>query len=527
VSITTPKPGDTLTTAQITIAASASDNVGGSGVEKVSFHIDGILRAVDWSAPYEYAWDLTIADNGDHALKSRVYDKAGNEGTPSTVDVAVDIAGVPDGGGDDTWSQSFGGDRADRGQAVAVDSSTGDLVLAGFYYGAVDIGDGQLPCSDSRSHMVVAKYDANGGLLWSKCGDGGTGNIGANAVAIDPTGNILVTGVYSGTVQLGSQTLSSAGGSDAFVAMYSTDGELRWAKRAGYRQNDAGYAVAADGDGNILTTGAMFDEQYASIIYVDKYAPSGVRLWSRHFKGSGNNYGRGIALDAQDNVLVTGHFYGVMELEGTSLSVGDNPILSSPSILLAKFDSSGDPIWAEQIGGDNEGYSRALAVDPLTGASVIAGYFFGTTNFGDGSVSSSSYDSFLAKYDANGKHLWSRTFPNAGTEVGTSVAVEPTTGDIFLAGTFNEDASFGGPLFALKGNTDTFIARYRDTDGAHIWSQAYGGESATTSVQGLAVDETGTGLFATGYFTKTVDFRDGALTGDSAYGDIFLLGLAP
>src|SRR5262249_39776576 len=146
------------------------------------------------------------------------------------------------------------------------------------------------------------------------------------------------------------------------------------------------------------------------IIYVNKYRKTdGALLWSRNFVGSGDNYGRGIAVDAQDNVLVTGYYYGVLQLQAslpTDLvnSVGDDPLVASPNMLLAKFDAAGNALWANQIGSGVEAYGTAIAVDQGTGASVITGYFMGTMDFGNGVPVSSptGYDCFVAKYDSQG-----------------------------------------------------------------------------------------------------------------------------
>ncbi len=86
VALTAPTSGATLS-GTVTVAASATDNVGVAGVQ---FLLDGQpLGAADTTAPYSVAWDTTTATNGTHALTARVSDAAGNAGLSAAVTITV------------------------------------------------------------------------------------------------------------------------------------------------------------------------------------------------------------------------------------------------------------------------------------------------------------------------------------------------------------------------------------------------------------------------------------------------------
>jgi hypothetical protein len=75
---------------------------------------------------------------------------------------------------------------------------------------------------------------------------------------VDGSGNVLVTGPFNGTVNFGGGGLTSAGGSDIFVAKFSgADGAHLWSKRFGGSSDDIGMSVAADGSGDALLTGSF------------------------------------------------------------------------------------------------------------------------------------------------------------------------------------------------------------------------------------------------------------------------------
>src|SRR5437867_889930 len=93
VDIASPASGSTVS-GTITVTASASDNVGVTGVQ---FLLDGAnLGAEVTSGPYSVSWDTSTAGNGSHALAARARDAAGNATTSNVVTVTVSNGLPPD-----------------------------------------------------------------------------------------------------------------------------------------------------------------------------------------------------------------------------------------------------------------------------------------------------------------------------------------------------------------------------------------------------------------------------------------------
>ena len=87
VSVTAPANGATVSGANVTVSADASDN---DGVVGVQFKLDGAnLGAEDTASPYSVTWDTTTAGNGSHSLTAVARDAAGNITTSATVNVTV------------------------------------------------------------------------------------------------------------------------------------------------------------------------------------------------------------------------------------------------------------------------------------------------------------------------------------------------------------------------------------------------------------------------------------------------------
>jgi hypothetical protein len=515
VSITSPASGSDYTSAQtVTVNASASDNI---GVTKVEFYDNGVLKATDTGSPYSYAWSFTAANNGSHAWTAKAFDAAGNVRTSSSVSVNVNITTGTSGA--HVWSRAISGNRVDKAGGIAVDSN-GDVVITGYYANSVNAGGGTLGCADSRN-MLVAKYTAGGSHLWSQCVAAGGGSLTANAIAIDGSGNVVVVGDFSGTVAFGSQSLTSVGGTDVFVAKYTTNGFLQWVVRDGGGLNDKGWGITTDGSGNIITTGGL---QNPDTIFASKYSSSGALLWTRGFTGQGNNAGQGVATDAQNNVLMTGVFYGTIQLDNSTVSLTSTTSWD-PDSMLVKFNASGNLLWARNIGTEGEERSTAIAVDPATGDSVVTGYFAGATDFGQGTVNSAGYDIFLVKYNANGQTVWAKTVTGTGNDYSYGVAVDARTGDVVMTGKFEYSKNFGGQTLTSQGSADVFVARY-NSSGAHRWSKSFG-SPYLESAKAVAMDPNGQYLNLTGDFTISLDFGGGTITGDAGYGDIFMVQLVP
>jgi hypothetical protein len=155
------------------------------------------------------------------------------------------------------WTETFGGSQSDRGLGIAVDQS-GNVLVCGFYTGSVNFGNGVSLTSNGNQDAFVLKLDSNGDPLWARTGGSSGGSDRANAVAVDNNGNVVITGQFSGAAQFGSLTLNAADGTnDAFIVKYDADGNELWAKQGTGESLDRGLAVATDNSGSIYATGQV------------------------------------------------------------------------------------------------------------------------------------------------------------------------------------------------------------------------------------------------------------------------------
>ncbi len=129
------------------------------------------------------------------------------------------------------------------GVAVAVDN-LGNTLLIGDFAGAVDFGGGALT-SAGQTDVFVAKLDSAGAFVWAKrFGDNQAQN--GRGIAVDGAGNVFITGSFASKIDFGGGALTTAGGTDVFVAKFDPDGNHLWSKRFGDAQAAERKAVAVD-----------------------------------------------------------------------------------------------------------------------------------------------------------------------------------------------------------------------------------------------------------------------------------------
>lgn len=185
--------------------------------------------------------------------------------------------------------------------------------------------------------------------------------------------------------------------------------------------------------------------------------------WSRRYGDVSIQHSKGVAVDDASNVVVVGEFSG-------TFSFGGGPLTGSNDLFLAMVNRFGTHLWSKKFTGAGNEVMRDVAVD-ASGAVSITGHFLFAVDFGGGVLTPvGNNDVFLAKYDANGTHLWSQRFGGLGEERAAALAVDGA-GNVVLTGEiYMGSANFGG------GNLPAglYVAKFTPA-GGHVWSRSVGG----------------------------------------------------
>jgi uncharacterized delta-60 repeat protein len=268
-------------------------------------------------------------------------------------------------------------------------------------------------------------------------------------LATDAAGNVIVVGTTAEDVS-----------DDILIIKYSNTGVALWTNRYNGPGNSTDYAaaVAVDGSGNIIVTGSSRGVESGLDFLTLKYSSAGVALWTNRYNGPGNGFDQAtdMALDGNDNVIVTG---------------GSTGIGTSEDILTIAYSSAGVPLWTNRYNGPGNDYDSSwnLAVD-ASGNIYVAGDSYG---------SGSDYDYTVIKYSNSGTTLWVNHYNGPGNGYDSTYAVAVSSnGNVYVTG----QTDSGG------FNYDYATIAYSSA-GVALWTNRFNGSgNDTDEAYALAVD---------------------------------------
>lgn len=179
-------------------------------------------------------------------------------------------------------------------------------------------------------------------------------------------------------------------------------------------------------------------------------------------------------------------------------------------VFVAKFDAAGQHLWSKSLGIEPFQGSATVAVAP-GGDVVLAGTFGGSIDFGTGAFNAPGEGLYMARFDATGKPLWAHAYTGGAGLVPGQVAIDPAGGVLWI-GSFQGFLDLGNGKLGVAGESSAFVARV-DADGQTAWSAAWnGGNPRATSV---AVGPGGAAL-VTGQFEGKLQVGQELLFGGAA-----------
>lgn len=339
--------------------------------------------------------------------------------------------------GELVWLKQLGLPGEDEGLKIVADKN-GNLFVAGDVYTGT---------SDTRDVLLIKLTAATGEVLWVKQ----LGTVSADdwpaGVALDGTGNVLITGTTTGSLETGKP---NAGSYDFFLARFSAaTGDLLWTRQYGGPSLDVASGIAIDGSGGVFITGetqGALQPGVANAGSLDAFlvkvkATTGDQLWVRQFGSAGQDRPASVAVDNTGNAFVTGYTDG--NLAG---AIGGN------DGFLAAYSPGGDKISLVQFGTSAFDTPTGVAVDG-SGSVFVAGY---TTGSFPGQENAGSSDIFLAKFNRNGDNQWVEQLGTSQLDQARDVTVD-ASGNVYEAGGTRGNFEAGD---INSGGVDIFVVRF-------------------------------------------------------------------
>jgi hypothetical protein len=272
------------------------------------------------------------------------------------------------------------------GTSVAVDAKTGNIAVVGIFSGpggTLTIPSFSLAGLPSQTltsvggaDTFVASLDGTGRFLWADSFGIPSAGQAVEALAVAMfQGDLFITGNYSENVAFGGYQLTGNGG---FVAklLDGQNGTVAWAYTLPWGSGASGNAIGVDSQGDVVVTGQMND---SGSIIVTKYSAGGQVQWSSPFGNdlTHNTMGQSIAVGPDDDVVLTGQFGGSIELGagGPTIIAGTGP----SDAFVAKLDgTTGSAQWAYSFSSTGEAFGQSVVVDSASNV-FVGGSFTQTT----------------------------------------------------------------------------------------------------------------------------------------------------
>jgi len=329
--------------------------------------------------------------------------------------------------GEHVWSYGFGGSGSEQAPGIVLDGSS-NVILAGVADGTTNLGGGPVPTVSQDAFIV--KYNSNGAWQWNVFGAGAGAAVGYS-VAVDGSGNIYGIGYFQTSVTFSPNPALIADGTlDAYIVKYNSAGTLQWSQRRGGSGDDILVDIASDASGNIVVSGAftgttnfggsnLVSNAGSYDIVLAKYNASGVHQWSNRYGGTGLDLGASLTLLGSGSILLGGYVS-----PGANLGGGVIPGSGELDIFVAKFGTTGGYAWDRSFGGGGEDRGNSIAAD-ASGNAYIGAFFQSAMNPGGGVITSNGFDDlYFGKF--GGAEPAISTVKDIGNDQGRSVRITLT-----------------------------------------------------------------------------------------------------
>lgn len=376
-----------------------------------------------------------------------------------------------------SWISTIGGSQFEENNSLA-QAPCGDIYTVGFFqenFGPLST------FGQNREDGFITKYNDQGTLQWVQQLRG-TSTDRINGIAITDDNSIYIVGEFRDKLYYNNDSLISAGRLDIFVAKLDSTGQFQWAFNTGNQLEDSAHDIDILSNGNLVLTGYFQMElpwgpdtlrtNTSRDVFVGCVQPDGTPLWASVLSGPSVDESNSIATDSSNCLYIMGSFRDYLYPNGATVAAE-----GGVDAFLAKYDSTGQLLWTEIMGGPAGDQGRYVTVDAEQ--NVIAGGWISSYLSIPSSLTfitgDREEDIFAVKYDPTGNLIWAKVM--GGTFDERIYAIETDENcDLYFMGTLDSLLVINGDSLRnrhLNRPTDIFILKY-DSTGSYKWGQTLG-----------------------------------------------------
>jgi hypothetical protein len=298
-------------------------------------------------------------------------------------------------------------------------------------------------------------------------------------VTCDSKNNLYVVGSFYNTLHSESQSITSLGEEDIFIARFDDKGDIKDLWRAGGRGSDRASCFCLAPGNTLVLAGTVTDTAtFGSLkctglgqqLFVASLTAKGKFNWVKSFNANGEAIIQKICADTEGNIYLTGVFSG-------TLTGDDQKVTSSgkKDIFLAKINKDGTLEKLISMGGLEDDAPGAISTDNAQNI-TIAGAFGAPFTIGEFSLTDNhpkaQTHAFILQLDKDFTPQWVNIL--SGEEYcRVSSLGHDAQDNLFVAGSFSLTLGLADTTVVSKGYTDAFLFKYA-ADGKRLWSRSFG-----------------------------------------------------
>jgi hypothetical protein len=423
------------------------------------------------------------------------------------------------------WIKGYGGNGTTSVQGIALMADNGSsLYVTGLVQGSGAITVPSLPNIGTQDGFLLKLSATDGSTTWAQNFGGTSTSTTPQALALDGSGNLYLTGYYNRALTNPTLALAVSGSSQSgFVFKVNpADGSYAWVK--GFGGGVTTYmspgGIAVDGAGKVYLAGWMqgsmttpaltaIGTKDAFVFQID--ASNGDcftqnnTLWKQNYGGaSAKMVATSLLRDGNGKLVLGGYF------QDASLTTPSKNTLGTIDIFAMRVSSTDGAVdWIGSAGGAGATAAPYLSHIDIDGSNnVYYGAFFSGASLTAPTVTLSTAgatDAVLLKFSATDGSATSLASysGSAGKTLIVREAALDTSGNVYLVGDFTgSSVTLGGTTLTRMGTQDVFVAML-NSSGVVQWATNYGGSGSTTTAEGLSLDGSGN-VYLSGYFTATL-----------------------
>ena len=390
------------------------------------------------------------------------------------------------------------------GYGISVDSS-GNCFVTG-------------SATSTNDYLLLAKYDTSGTLQWKRILRQSTSQSVGFGTAVDSAGNVIVTGYASNGTSTG-----------IIIAKYNTSGTIQWKKRLAPDTGFAyGQAISIDSSDNIYVSGYTNDA-VSDVGFLVKYNSSGTLQWQRRFNQNTTN-SVGCSVDTSGNVYASGSatdtsgYAYIIKLKSDGTTTSGTALLNLAPWYATDSTSGATDAASSAVDSAGTGTDAASSATETTSSATASSATQAATQSSNGLVwlksRNQAYNNYLANTLQGANNvLWTNStsavmsYPNAivnflanGFAIGTENEVN-STNNIFSSWTFKKQSKFfdivtytgTGSNLTVNHNLGSVpgMIIIKRTDGISNWIVYHRSVGATGGLQlnNTSAVDTNSGLF--------------------------------